>query len=557
MIFSCALARPANIIWLQGDSMDGRLFDPTDAPLGSKLLLQGFDHWVQQGVTFSRHYTNSPQCVPSRTSMLTGRYVHDALTPNNGQGIAFSTKTGALDSGCVAVWSRAWCRELAAKQAAAGVNATFIDQAAAMDYELALFGRFDAGAGILDDYPSTSGDGYHDGPELPILARGAGVWGAVDTEPYSKTSEADPNPYPADVYKQEEVLQWIEKRAGSDSAQPFLLWLGMMCPHPPYDTNKTWLGHVNISNGFDVPPQLSRESTHPYDAYMSNAKAMWGMDYTDAQVAEMRHAYWGAVAEATILMREVILHASSHGLLNNTVVIITSDHGEMAIEHRMDLKSSLREPSVRVPLIIIPFGVPGLSSGGRIVTNLTSHLDIFPTLAELGGAAPPPGLRGRSLVPFLREAAPAGWADAVATEYHSNYAPCGSYSYRTPRWKLIAFGSVNGTQLPSQLFDVEADAREMRDVSASNPTVVAALTAALEQELGAPLSKIEADMMADNLENYNAAWFGTCTGAELVKAFTDNFVGSVEKDIIARVTAWAGVSPLDAKGSGGKCGAVP
>jgi len=107
-------ARAPNIIWLQGDSMDGRLFDPTDPDLGSKLLLEGFDDWAAQGVTFARHFTNSPQCVPSRTSMMTGLHVHASHTPNNGQGLAFSTKTGALDSNCIKVWSHAWCRALAA-----------------------------------------------------------------------------------------------------------------------------------------------------------------------------------------------------------------------------------------------------------------------------------------------------------------------------------------------------------------------------------------------------------------------------------------------------------
>jgi arylsulfatase A-like enzyme len=562
----CAAGAPPNIIWLQGDSMDGRLFDPTDADLGSKLLLQGFDDWRKQGVTFARHFTNSPQCVPSRTSMVTGRYVHDSLTPNNGQGIAASTKTGALDSNCVAIWSREWCAALARRQAAAGINATILDQAAAQGYELALFGRFDVGAGVLDDYPKTTGDGWHDGPELPILARGAAVWGAIDRDPWSHTDERDPSPYADDVYRQEEVLAWIAARGAAraerDSAgaaqKPFFLWLGMLCPHPPYDTNSTWLAHVNASGAFDIPAQVPRDATHPYDAFMSNAKAMWALNYTDAQIVEMRHAYWGAVAEATILMREVIKHASGAGLLNNTVVICTSDHGELSLEHRMDLKSSLREPSVRVPMIMIPFGVSDLAgAAGRVVTNVTSHLDIFPTLAELGGSAPPVGLRGVSLVPFLRGAQPPPRPDFVAIEYHSNYAPCGSYALRTSQWKLIAFGAVNGTRLTPQLFDVVADAREMNDVAGAHPDVVAALTATLEAELGAPLATIEAAQLAENLANYNAVWFGTCTGPELVKAFVGAFAGATEADVITRVTAWAGISPLDAKGTGGACGVAP
>ena len=287
---------------------------------------------------------------------------------------------------------------------------------------------------------------------------------------------------------------------------------------------------------------------------------MWALNYSNAQVAEMRRAYWAAVAQAAILFREVIKHADGHGLLNNTVVIITSDHGELALEHRQDLKSSLREPSVRVPLLILPFGVAGMSaSAGRVVTNVTSHLDIFPTLAELGGGgAGARGLRGASLVPFLRDAppAPGSHKDAVAAQYHSNYAPCGSYSLRTSAWKLVRFGAVNGSLLPPQLFDEAADPREMLDVAAAHPDVVASLTAALEAELGEPIENIEAAMLADNLANYNAAWFETCTGDELVAAFVGAFAGSTEADVVARVTAWAGVSPRAATGAGGTCGVL-
>ena len=82
---------PPNVLWLQVDSMDGRLIDPT-SPYYDKLLLPEFKkRFVSAGAAFVRHYTNSPQCVPSRTSMLTGRYCSDVGTTNNGQVLARST----------------------------------------------------------------------------------------------------------------------------------------------------------------------------------------------------------------------------------------------------------------------------------------------------------------------------------------------------------------------------------------------------------------------------------------------------------------------------------
>lgn len=557
-LLASALAAPLpNIIWLQSDSFDGRLLDPTDALMYSKLQLDTFKrNWLTDATIFTRHYTNSPQCVPSRTGMMTGRYVHTQFTTNNGQGIAFSTKTGALDENCVLYWGRPWCAAAAARQREAGVHTTLLDLAAAQGYDLALFGRFDAGAGILQDYPGATGDGYHDGPELGILARGAGVWGEIDLEPYNKTDDGDSDPYQADVKKQGEAIAWLEARSPRAPA-PFFLWLGMLCPHPPYNSNSSWLAHVNASN-VDVPPQLPRNATHFYDAYMSKSKGLWEEDYTDAEVKRMRHTYWGAAAEATLLMEGVLRAANQRGLLNNTLVILTSDHGEMSLEHRQDLKNSMREPSVRVPLILMPFGVPGLGGGGRLVSNLTSHLDIFPTLAELGrtpGLAA--GLKGHSLLPFLRApggAPPPPRPDFVALEYHSNYAPCGSYALRQGRWKLIQYGHAfpwaNASALPPQLFDTEADPLELSDVAAQQGGLVAAMTATLEAELGAPLQDIERAEMDRNLADYFAMWHTRCTGASLVQRFMAAFTAGFSRaEVVERVTQWAGVSPLEANGT--------
>ena len=78
---------------------------------------------------------------------------------------------------------------------------------------------------------------------------------------------------------------------------------------------------------------------------------------------------------------------------------------------------------------------------GAIVTNLTSHVDLVPTLIELAGGTALPGMRGTSLVPFLRGMTPASpRPDHVAMEYHSNFANTGSFSLRQGNYKLFTFG---------------------------------------------------------------------------------------------------------------------
>ena len=549
-----------NIIWLQSDSFDGRLLDPTDAPMYAKLKLEAFKStWLSQAVVFTRHYANSPQCVPSRTSMLTGRYIHQQHTTNNGQGIAFSTKTGQLDENCVAYWGRPWCAAAAARQRASGLNRTFLDLAAAQGYELGLFGRFDVGAGILQDYAGTTGDGFHDGPSLDILARGAALWGEIDAEPYNETNDADATPYAEDVLKQQRAIAFVQARS-PQAQRPLVLWLGLLCPHPPYDSNHSWLAHVNASN-VDAPVQPPRNATHYYDAFMSKAKGLWEEDYTNAQAKRMRSTYWGAAAEATLLLEGLLRAARAQGLLNNTLVILTSDHGEMSLEHRQDLKNSLREPSVRVPMLILPFGIPGLAPGsGRTVANLTSHLDVFPTLAEAMGVPEAAlGLPGASLLPFLRPAqqqqqSTSPRPDSVALQYHSNFAPCGSYGLLQGGYKLIQYGHAfpwaNASALPAQLFHTAADPLELSDLAPAQPQRVAAMTAALEAQLGAPLAAIEAQETAGNVGDYLAQWHMRCTPDSLVARFLATFKRGLDRQsIIDRVTAWAGVSPELANGT--------
>ena len=153
-------ARP-NIIWLQADSMDGRLMDPA-SPYNAVWMMEGFRKFLfPHAVTFSRHYTNSPQCVPSRTSMLSSRYVHETGTSNNGQGFAANMwgGPGALDKNCVASWNETQCAAFAARQ---NTSELFLHIAQAAGYELFNFGRFDAGGGILETFKGdTSGDGFH------------------------------------------------------------------------------------------------------------------------------------------------------------------------------------------------------------------------------------------------------------------------------------------------------------------------------------------------------------------------------------------------------------
>ena len=555
-----AAGRAPNIIWLQTDSMDGRLLDPT-SPYYEKVFLRGVkEGLVAKGVTFARHFTASPQCVPSRTSMMTGRYAHEMDTTNNGQGLARSTKTGKLDSNCVLAWNATTCAAFAALQQQ---NFTMLDLLASAGYDLQLFARFDVGAGVLDDYPAhgPTGDGFHGGPALDILARGASIPGATKEEPLSHTEVNGSDPYAADVAVGAKVAEFL---ASHDplSERPFLLWMGLIAPHPPYSTNATYLAHVNMTAADAPLPvcQPDRATMHPYDAQMSTLKNCFQRDYTAAELLEMRTAYWGAVGEAMEIVERVIAAAGASGHLNNTVVVYTSDHGEMTMEHRMDYKNNLREPSLRVPLVIAPFNVPRFAgvTPGATVLDLSSHVDIVPTLLDLAGAGPPPAsVRGQSLVPLMLGGGGGGGGGGsahappprtfVAAEYHSNLGDTGAFAIRTATHKLIYFATTTFPWFSAyapQLFDLESDPYELTDISSANPALVASLFAQLEAEFGGPgsLARIDALQMARNYQRFKDHFADAMTPTALEKAFEGVFK-NVSADVIAAdVARWRAAS---------------
>ena len=181
---------------------------------------------------------------------------------------------------------------------------------------------------------------------------------------------------------------------------------------------------------------------------------------------------------------------------------------------------------------------------------------------QLAGVPELPESRGSSLVQFMQQHPTSSHVprkDYVAMEYHSNYAPCGSYAVRQGPYKLIRFGHStlwdNSSLLPDQLFDLESDPHELHDIAAQNPTIVAALVVTLEAEWGGPgsIANIEAAQMASNVANYRRVWHDRCKPTELMAAFQATWVGVTEEAVVQHVMAWSGLDPRNASGPGGEC----
>ena len=161
-----------NILLLLSDSMDGRVLDP-GSPIASKVHTPAFDELARNGVNFANAYAASPQCVPSRTTLLSGRRTDQTRTFSNGKGFA-AAPSGELDALCVKSWDEETCEAWSREQNLTSTLLHSLRDAAL--YEVQVFGKTDVGGNVNRDFgPYGASDGFHGGPSLPILTRSADI----------------------------------------------------------------------------------------------------------------------------------------------------------------------------------------------------------------------------------------------------------------------------------------------------------------------------------------------------------------------------------------------
>ena len=143
------------------------------------------------------------------------------------------------------------------------------------------------------------------------------------------------------------------------------------------------------------------------------------------------------------------------GLEDNTVVVFTSDHGDMDAAHRMEHKSMTYEETARIPLMI---RYPGVTKGGHVDTRhlVSNGLDLLPTLCDLAGVKPPEGLPGRSLKPLLGGREPSSWRRHLMIETQF------SHGVTDGRYKYTLFDASGPEEL---LCDLQTDPGEMENLA--------------------------------------------------------------------------------------------
>ncbi len=392
------------------------------------------DKLASRGAVFANAYCTSPLCCPSRMSFLTARHP---------SGIGCWTNTSQLNSDVPTI-AHAFLAGDYETVLSGRMHFVGSDQRHGFQHRLVgdVPGTVHLAAGWkLDEVLGTLAD--TPGARLPSLIKsGPGVTG------YQAYDQA----------VSDTTATWLRARGKQGAGKPFFLTAGFALPHCPYiapmDDFAYYASRVRLG---EVP--AGDEQLHPY---LEAKKAKCGLVPTPPLEKRWsaRVAYHGL---CTVLDRHIgnVLRAlEDAGLVDNTIVVYTSDHGEMLGEHGLWWKSTFYDSSARVPLVI---SVPGAGlKSGRLLQNV-SLIDLGPTLLELADIDPLPGVEGRSFGDLLRGRPQSNRSDTVRCELVEPVAD-GDTVVPLRMIKRGDFKYCYYHGFRPSLFDLRTDPLEVRDL---------------------------------------------------------------------------------------------
>ncbi|REK19549.1 MAG: DUF4976 domain-containing protein [Planctomycetota bacterium] len=234
-----------------------------------------------------------------------------------------------------------------------------------------------------------------------------------------------------------------------ETGQPFFLAVGFYRPHTPYVAPKKYFAMYpreeivvpTVPEGYlDTIPKAARSTVTAKKA---------NVNLSDDLARQAIQAYYASITFMDAQVGRVLDALERAGLADNTVVLMTSDHGYHMGEHGHYQKQTLFENAARVPLII---SVPGMKASGQSTEALAEMTDFFPTLAEVCGLYPPSHLSGVSLASVLDDAS-ARPRNGALTQHQLGY------TLRTDRYRYTEWGRDG--QNGNELYDHETDPEEM------------------------------------------------------------------------------------------------
>jgi arylsulfatase A-like enzyme len=414
-------SKKPNIVCIVGEGLRWDELSST----GNKLVqTPNMDRIGREGCTFRNAFVVNALCLPSRATMLTGMYSHTTGAVSNVEGKIpdrFPLVSDLLQK--------------------AGYETAFIGKShiegALMEHNWDYYFGF---VGQADYYRPKITEGVRGKYEPAKLYEGEYV----------------------DTLLTRKAVGWLKQ----ERTKPFCIFLWFYAPHAPFYRPKDM---VNDFNGVPIPKPATFDEDEK--GYPGKPRAVADADdkigysevFTDdpRSLEELVKNHYAGVQDNDRNVGAVWQELERQNIVNDTAVLLSSDHGFFLGEHHLYDKRLMYEPSIRVPMMV---SLPGRVRGGTKSDEMVLNLDLAPTLLEIAGVTVPGDMQGKSMMPLAEGKKNVAWRKDWLYEYYEypgyeNVRPC--RGVRTDRYKLVHF-FIEPQEF--EVYDLQADPDERNNL---------------------------------------------------------------------------------------------
>jgi arylsulfatase A-like enzyme len=370
-------------------------------------------------VRFASHFAQAAPCGPSRASLYTGMYLMNHRSASNGTPLDARHTNIALEA-----------RKLGYHPALFGYTDTSVDPRTVppgderlRHYEGVLPG-FDPVCHLPEGDPQAwieylreqgydLGDDWRPFVDHPVADYpGAEEWGPhrAPTQYAARDSQT--------AWLTDRLLEYLERMsspAPGTTPEPWFAHISYLRPHPPFyapEPYNTMFDPTTVPMPVRAADRAAEGEQHPLVAALVNHPFLTSPD-DEKHLRQLRATYYGMQAEVDDQIGRVLDYLDESGEADRTIVVMTSDHGEMLGDHFLLHKLGWFDASFHVPLLVRDPRPEADGSRGHVVSEFTEHVDVAPTLLDLLDADIPLQCDGRPLTSFLRPPAATRSPDAV------------------------------------------------------------------------------------------------------------------------------------------------
>ena len=407
---------------------------------GDWVQTRHLDRIAGEGIRFTNCVTTSPVCIPTRLSLATGLYPHNTHVWNNmNHQMPAETPTWMQ-----AVRDAGYRTSLFGKTHLHPHNGDLRERENLMNAygldDVNEIGGPRASANVLS--------------HMTAMWEDKGLWDAYradyrerfSTKPHLVRSSTLGLEDYADVYVGQQAKQYLQSY---ERDEPWCCWVSFGGPHEPWDTPEPY---ASMYDPADMPPAIPRPFTEKRPrGHLDRLMQRVNPTFEPGEIGRLRANYAGNVTLIDDQIGEILDAIAARGELDNTIIVHTSDHGEMNGDYGLIYKSNFLNGAVRIPLLV---RTPDSTNAGSICESPVEWIDIGPTLVELVGGELEHRQFGKSLCPVLTQPE-ATHRDFAISEIE------GEIMLLNREWKV----ALNADGEVYLLFDVQNDPNEIQNLA--------------------------------------------------------------------------------------------